>query len=757
MNARITEAQAMLQAGRRDEGLALMTAAMEQDPAQPADVWVALGRALLEARRFADGERLMAEACAQHPNDYLLRNLWGVMLRLQRRLPEALRELDHAIALDPEDTRARANRASVLLDMDDVAGAHDAFADLTRREPQSPIHRMQLGRTLARLGRRDEAAASFREAIALQPDYADGWRQLAALHDAAGEVAAAEAVLEEGLAAAPDHPWLLEAKVLLLRTSGQEAKAEAWLASLLPRCDRLAFVHMHLGDLISGRDRAMGNRHLRRAVELEPSLDHLALLAQSLARTFGLDEGASLDEALAICRRLAAAGSLSAGHTSIMAEVFMRVCAFDDVDALGDFRTLGRSWAESGRHTALFRQLARVRTMEDRFELLEQHRIWRSRQAARAAGEPIQRPAPRARDGRIRLGFMSSDLRRHPVGYFVLPLFDHPDRSRFDLYAYSYFSGPPDPLQERFGSQATAFRLMPGIGSRQAAQAIAEDQLDMLIELGGSTQMNKLEVMAWRPAPVQASWLGYPHSAGLEAIDYFICDRFTVPPDRRLLLEKPLLMPQSWIALGNAVFTDEHGIDPQSSEERLGRLTFGTANNTHKFTREALRLWARITAAVPNARFAFLRPEGASKAFRQHILAEFAAEGVDESRVAFFPVRGQHMPYYNEIDITLDAFPLTGGTTTVEALWMGVPVVSLNGPAFYERLSYSILANVGLGDLVADTPEDFARIALSLAADRERRTTLRRTLRGHMRQSPLGRGEDFARDFYDMIAGVVRP
>ena len=145
---------------------------------------------------------------------------------------------------------------------------------------------------------------------------------------------------------------------------------------------------------------------------------------------------------------------------------------------------------------------------------------------------------------------MSSDLRNHPVGYFVLPLFDKVDE-RCELFAYSFYQGATaDRLQDFMSSRSHAFRWKPEIGNREAAQMIADDQLDFLIELGGSTHMNKLEVMAWRPAPVQASWLGYPHSAGLSTIDYLICDPHNAPLRRDLLIEKLLMMPDSSVALG---------------------------------------------------------------------------------------------------------------------------------------------------------------------------------------------------------------
>jgi predicted O-linked N-acetylglucosamine transferase (SPINDLY family) len=478
-------------------------------------------------------------------------------------------------------------------------------------------------------------------------------------------------------------------------------------------------------------------------------------LIESLERTRTGDEGANIEEGYRLARRAITLGPTEPGHLKILNEVLIRVCDFTALEQLGDFKTLGRKWASSNRHAALLKQLAFVRGPQDRAELVEQHRIWGRQAEATAAKAPIRKVAPRPADGRIRLGFMSSDLCRHPVAYFTLPLFDHVDRERFDLYCYSFFEGEEDAVQAYITRQVTAFRWLRDTSTREVAQTIADDQLDMLIELGGSTHMNRLEVMAFRPARRQASWLGYPHSAGLSTIDHFICDPYSAPTDPSLLIEKPLMMPHSWLALGRAVFSDQTPMTEGLPEERNGFLTFGTANNPHKYSRAVLGAWARVLACVPGSRFAFVRPEGSSASFRTNVLAEFAKQGVGEERVVFHTVRGTHMRFYNDIDITLDPFPLTGGTTTTEALWMGVPVVSLRGEAFFERLSYSILSNAGLGDLVAGDLEEYQATALKLAGDRERRRDLRATLRERIRNSPLGRTEEFARDFYDMIAGAV--
>jgi protein O-GlcNAc transferase len=262
--------------------------------------------------------------------------------------------------------------------------------------------------------------------------------------------------------------------------------------------------------------------------------------------------------------------------------------------------------------------------------------------------------------------------------------------------------------------------------------------------------------MAWKPAPRQASWLGYPHSAGLATIDGFVCDPYCRPADPALLMEAPLAMPSTWLCVSPEVLGEETPIAQGLPEERAGAVTFGTANNPHKYTRAVLGAWARIVAAVPGSRFAFIRPEAGSATFRRNVEAAFAAEGVEASRLVWHATRGRHMPLYNEVDITLDPFPLTGGTTTVEALWMGVPVVSLVGPAVHERLSCSLLSNVGLADLCAQDLEGYQRIAIGLAADRERRRALRQGLRAAILEGPLGDTEAFARDFYELIWTTVR-
>jgi protein O-GlcNAc transferase len=760
MNERLAAAQAALNSGRAADAIEDLVAAIEADPAQSAGVYRTLLVQLYQAGRYQDGERWGAAGVQRHPRDYDMWNTLGVVRRRLKRYPEALQALDAAIKIKPASQAAQSNRGNVLLDIKEFVRAEQAFGKLARQDPRNSDYQRQLGRSLLAQGKREAGMMRLRQAVAIRKDNIDAWLDLAGKLNEELRNDEAEAQVDKALAVNPGHPRLLEAKVTVIRRSGHLRRAEAFMQSLLPEHDNAAWLQYQLGSTVSEYDRVRGNVHMRKAVALDPTnIDARFALIESLERTRTGDEGANIEESYGLTREAMAQGveAFTPSHFKVAFEVLVRVCAFEEIDKLGTLKSLGRGWADAGKHTAFLKLLGQVRTHEDRLELLEDHRIWGRDQVVRAGHRPVKKPPPRTPDGKIRLGFLSSDLRRHPVGYFALPLFEHLDKERFDVFCYSFYQGELDPIQEFITRQITAYRWNPDMGAPDAAQMIADDQLDFLIELGGSTHMNKLEVMAYSPAPKQASWLGYPHSAGLDTIDYLICDPYTAPPQPEMLIEKPLMMPSSWIALGRMVFSEGHLITEGVPQDRTGLITFGTANNPHKYNPEMFRVWAQVLQATPNSRFMFVRPEGGSASFRRNVLAHFAAGGVAPERIVFNTIRGNHMPQYNELDITLDTFPLTGGTTTTEALWMGVPVVSLIGEGFFERLSASILANAGVAEHATTDKARYVEIATALAADHAQRSELRHGLRERIKAGPLGQTEQFARDFYDMIARTVRP
>ena len=755
MDPRFAAADAALKAQREDEGIALLTAALTDGPG-PIGAYRVLATRQIGRRQYAEAERWARAGVERAPKELDLWNLLGVALRRQGRYEEAIAALDRAIKLDPKNLMPLVNKANVLNDVKDGARALEIGLKLVRQQPTNAENQRIVGTAYRHLGQTANAIARLEVAARLQPQLLDAWLDLASIASDGLDHDKGVDYIQRGLKVSPDNQRLEETLVILLRRAGRRDEAEAETRRLIHEGKAQAWTYLQLGRVLADFDREQANVNFRRAVELDPNnINYRMILAESLDRSRYGDEGANIQEAYDLLLETRKMGPTPRGDLQIARQIAIRVGDYDLLATLGDFAEYGRNLALSGVHGPLLTQIGRVETPEDRFELLHQHRLWGEQVEAGVLKQPIKRPPARPRDGRIRLGFMSSDLRMHPVAYFALPLFEHIDRERFDVYCYSFFTGQEDGMQKYITSQVKAFRWVKSITSHNAAQMIADDQLDMLFELGGSTHMNKLEVMAFRPAPLQASWLGYPHSAGLEAIDYLVADPYIVPPDRRLLIEEPMLMPKSWISLGSANFRDDMAINPITPEERNGRITFGTANNPHKYGPKMLRTWAQVVKATPGSRFLFIRPEGATPAFRENMTRIFVGEGVDPEQVQFQPIRGAHLPFYNEVDIALDTFPLTGGTTTCETLWMGVPVVSLLGEAFFERLSYSILTNVGLGDLVTENVDDYIATAVKLAGDPARRMMLRLELRGQIKASPLGQHKAFAQDFYDMVARTV--
>jgi predicted O-linked N-acetylglucosamine transferase (SPINDLY family) len=757
MDERLAAADAALKAGRGADAIQPLMDLLTDDPTQNLQVYRVLLLQLYHAQRRAEGEQWSAIATRKFPREHDLWNMRGVFLRQLKRYPEAIEALDQAIKLRPKDAGSQANKGNVFLDLGENARAEAIFAKLVRQEPRSSEYQRQLGRALMRQKKTDAGMVRLRQAVTLKKDNIDAWLDMVANTVDATGPQEAEAIVDRALSLNPDHPRLLESKSIVIRQSGQARRAAAWLEDLMPRLGDAGWLHFQLGGILSDYERDRANVHLRKAAELEPlKLDYQTALIESLERTRTGDEGANIDEAYELTVKALPLEPRNDGNIKTLNDVLVRVLDFDRADQLGDLSTLGRSWAEGGRHTALMRQLPRVRSLEDRRELLEHHRIWGRKAETRAANRPIRRPTSRPVGDKIRVGFMSSDLRSHPVAYFALPLFQHYDRDRFEVFAYSYYQGVEDATQVLIREACTAFRWEQDISDRDAAQMIADDDLDMLIELGGSTYMNKLGVMAYKPAPLSASWVGYPFSAGLTTIDYLVVDPHMTPDDPSLMIEKPMILPHAWYALGSRAFKAEPQVNPQSPFERNGFITFGTANNAYKYTPELIATWAEVLKAVPGSQFMFVRPECGSKYFRQNVLALFAKSDVPAERIRFETVRGRHLPYYNEMDISLDAFPQTGGTTTCESMWMGAPVVTLVGPSVFERLSYSVLMNLDLPELCARTPEEYVAAASALANDRPRLAELRRTLRPRMQASHLGRTEEWARDYYEAIEQVVR-
>ena len=723
-----------------------------------ADLRFALLRLLLETGDAA-GAQAEAEALVRlKPKDAGAINLMGVALKRQGRLDEAIAQFEKAAKLDRAAHSPWINLGNIHRDSRRYGKAVAAYRRALQLAPRDSEAARLLGTSLCENDETKEGLAMLGRALAIEP------RNTQALHDRAvalhrtGQFEDAGREIARALAMRPQHiPYLL-VRAATEASLGRLEEARRTYETVLERApdDVLALQRFSRHCALALGDHRKAAELLRRALSLRPG-DALcaAQLCGVLNESRFDDEGALIDEAHAIAAPLVDAGTVPAEAVSDLQAVALRTADFRRAERLRPDEPLLAKWAEGQAFGSFLLQFGRVRSAEDRHALVRHQRDWGRRLSERVAHVPARAPSdPSGR--KIRIGLMSSDLRDHPVCFFALPLIELYDRARFELYCYSYFPQPADKVQSHIAQRADAFRLMPEASNRQAAERIAADQLDMLFELGGPTRYNRLEVMAYRPAPVQASWLGYPHSSGIAEIDYIVVDPYLKPEDPSLLIEKPLLMAESWVSLGGFGFNEQVAtIEPGLPEERSGAITFGTANNPYKLTPECIALWAGVMTQVPDSRFLFIRPEAGSAVFRKNVAAAFSEHGISAGRLEFEAVRGKHLPHYNRVDIALDTAPHTGGTTTCESLWMGVPTVTLVGPAFFERLSYTNLTNAGLPDLCARTRQEYVEIAVRLAGDRARRHELRHGLRAMIRSRPLGQVQRWVDNFFAAVEQAV--
>ncbi len=377
-------------------------------------------------------------------------------------------------------------------------------------------------------------------------------------------------------------------------------------------------------------------------------------------------------------------------------------------------------------------------------ELYQRHYEWNVRHA-----EPLHRVWPKHKNApvptrRLRVGYVSPDLYAHSCAWFMLDLLAHHDRSAVEIYAYAN-NEKSDTITETLKGNIDVWRDTNGMDETRMARLIHEDRIDILVDLAGHTARSSLLTFACKPAPVQVTWLGYPGTTGLTSIDYRLSDPWLTPDDTpEIFSETVYNLPRV-----SHCFHPPEAAEPNALPARTnGYITFGSFNNFAKVSDTAARLWTAALNQVPNSKLLLKSRYIDSKEAREAILDRFRRANADLSRIVFAngnERQHEHLHQYGLVDIALDSFPYGGMTTTCEALWMGVPVITLAGDRTCARYGNSVLNAVGLGDLVATEPEQFGAIAATLAGDLDRLEKLRATLRSRMAQSPLRDGPGFAR------------
>ncbi len=665
----------------------------------------------------------------------------------------------------------------------DWLAAVETFREAAMRLPREAAIHFNLGKALNAAGEPREARSALARALKLRPASAETWNEAALAAQACGDDADAETSLRRAISLQPDYfeAWNNLGLLLLGRDtdaaatdavgvlekavlhSRGEANVLVNLAMALKACGRLSeaeAIYKRVLEIDAGHARALCNFG-NLLVETDRVDDADARYAAALVR-----EPESVDALLGRAT-VALRRNRHEDAERLLRDVLLRL-----PDSLEAQTSLGIVLQRSNRLEEAEPFLRRVIAQKpdhapassallflldhkpgiSSAELRDEHARWGTEVAGRfIPARPVFANSPDP-ERVLKVGYVSADFRYHAVSFFLEPLLAHHDRSTIEAHCY-YNDWPEDEVTGRIRGQVAGFTRIAGMPDDRAAELIRRDGIDILIDLSGHTRGNRLLLLARRPAPVQATWLGYPNTSGLSTIDYRISDPFADPPGmtEANYTERLLRLPHVLCCFQpSGVWPDVSPL-PASTD---GFVTFGSLNSPAKIGPEVVRAWARILRELPSSRLTMLRAD--EPATRARIENAFQAEGVDISRIAFLPTL-EPAPFREQLarmDTVLDAFPLVGGTTTCEALWMGLPVVTLAGDAYLKRVGASWLANIGRPEWIASSTDEYVTKALGLARDPVALASMRAGLRDAMRTSPLCDAPGFARDFEVTLRGV---
>jgi len=631
------------------------------------------------------------------------------------RLAEAAVLYERVLRADPKQPDALHLLGQVHLQQGAADQAESLLARAVAARPNAAPYHLAHGQALRRLDRPADALAAFTRAQTLDPALAEAHHQAGNALKSLGRYAEAVAALREAVRLGPGH-------------------AAAWL--------NLGVASLEGGD----RDGAIAA--FQRALALEPQRPE----AHNVLGHALLSAGRSTEAEAAFAAALRLRPGYAAAHDNLG-----RLCraAGRLPEAVAHFRAALAARPDPDTHSNLLFALNFLSDLAPA-EIFAEHRRWHELHAARLAVAAPVAPAARPAGRRLRVGYVSPDFNHHAVAYFIEPVLAAHDRTRVEVFCYASVAAP-DRFTERLRGLAEHWRDIARLDDDAAAALIRSDHLDLLIDLAGHSARHRLLVFARRPAPVQATWIGYPNTTGLDSIDYRITDAVSDPVGQTEAwhTEKLVRLPANFSCYRP---DDDAPAVNDLPATTSGAVTFGCLNQFAKVTPEVISLWARLLAELPESRL-LLKSRGlGDPGVAARVQATFAAAGVAPARLVLNGEElsvADHLSLYHGVDIALDPFPYNGTTTTCEALWMGVPVVTLAGTTHVSRVGASLLTHAGLPDWIAATPDDYLARAVAAARDLPALAALRRGLREQLRTGPLCDVARFTRGFEDACEAMA--
>ncbi len=688
--------------GKLDEAVACYRRALELKP-DYAEAHNNLGNALKDQGKLNEAVACFRRALELKSAFVEAHYNLGNALKDQGKLGEAIAGYRRALELKPEYAEAHNNLGVAFRDQELPDEAVACYRRALELKPDFAEAHYNLGNALKDQGKLDEAVAGYRRALELKPEYAEAHNNLGNAWKEQGQLDEAAACFCRALKLKPDYAEAHYNLGNALENRGKLDEAVACYRQALELKPNYAEAHINLGNALKDQgnlDDAVACYH--RALELKPDFAE----AHSNLGNALKDQG-KVDEAVACYRRaLEFKPDFAPGHSNLVYALHF--------DPESNPAMLG-----------------------------QEHHQWNLRHAqplAHAIQPHGNDPSP---DRRLRVGYVSPDFRDHAESFFTVPLLSAHDHRNFEIFCYADIACP-DEVTARLRGYADVWRNINGLSDEQVTHWIRQDQIDILVDLTMHMAHNRLLAFARKPAPVQVTWLAYQGTTGMAAIDYRITDPNIDPPglDDGHYSEESIRLPDAFWCYDPC--TSEATVNPLPALKH-GYITFGSFNNFCKINPPVLKLWADVLRTTANSRLVMLAAAGSPQ---RQTLSVLEREGIAANRVEFVPrcPRPRYLDYYHRIDIGLDTFPYNGQTTTLDAWWMGVPVVTIAGNTAVARSGLSLARNLGTPEWIADSPEQFVKIAATLAGDMRGLAALRFSLRNRLQRSPLMDAPRFARN-----------
>ena len=744
-------AVALFHAGRHDEAEEAFRQAIERDP-QNIEIYKNLSVMLNDRGNTEAAIQCLQQGAKANPGAARIHRLLAHLHIRHNQFEEAAESFKKCLEIDPTNDTVWSDLGYVLGKLGRHKEAVEALMPIFRRGTSMPDLVNNLGNSLRIVRRPVEAEEILKKAIELDPTRWQFESNLGGAYFQQGRINEALEVFERLHRDHPDETTpIVDLATCYVRT-GRAQLAVPLLQEAVEKAPETTEAWNALGIAFSALNHYKeAETAFREGLKHDPTNFHLNDNLACVLKSDNRYDEANMAAHVAL--------SLPDYHPGLFLntfQIFHCTCDFDGVRQLGDVEALCEQVSPLALTGAIFDMMVHAADAESTRRLVALHRKWGTAIEAQVAQKPLPPLATRSNRSKLRIGLLSSDLRSHAVARHLMPLLRNYDRDRFEIYGYTPWDYTNDKTRHEITGLIQGYRDLANMRIREIAELIRGDEIDVLFDLNGHTLGSKMEAMAYRAAPIQIEWLGYPFTTGLKDVDYFLVDDRLRPTRDDLLVEKPLLMPESWVAFGEYPDISIAGKLPM---ETNGFVTFGTLNNPYKYTPETIEAWARVMNGVPGSRLIFVRREVGSRVLCLHIAQEFKRHGVAPERLFFFNNHEQGVGFadcYNQFDLTLDTFPVTGGTTTCDSIWMGVPVVSLVGDGIHQRISYAILDRIGLGELCAKSVDEFVEKGITLANSPDDLRFLRHNMRDSVKSSIFFDWPRYAQQFCDTIWNVAK-